>query len=342
VICASHFDKKSVKRILDLGCEYFEVAMDNRSKNPFKDLILILKIILLFFRVRPNLLLCFNIKPNIYGSIVAMCFRVATINNITGLGSVFIRETFMTRFLMFIYKISLSKSFRVFFQNKEDKAFFLSSSLVRKEVASLIPGSGVDLCKFKKMPLRKKSGVDFFFIGRLILDKGIKQYIEAASIVRHSHPNSRFFVLGFIDESNENAISSKLIDESVIRGDIIYMGGESEDVRPYIDIADCIVLPSFYREGVPRILLEASAMGRIIITTNHIGCRDAVDDQKTGYLCEPLNVLDLADKMQIVINQTHKNRQRMGNAGRLKMKKEFDEQIVLDAYSYQIDLVSKK
>ena len=224
----------------------------------------------------------------------------------------------------------------VFFQNKDDLNFFLPNKLVKPSQVILVPGSGVDLIRFKATsratgPYASPDCITFLLLARLLWDKGVGEYIDAARHLKKRHGNVRFLLLGQFDVANPAAIPEAKIEQWQSEGTIDYLG-KTDDVRPYIEAADCIVLPSYYREGIPRSLLEAAASAKPIITTDSVGCRDTVEDGVTGFLCQPKNWEDLADKMEAVLLMTEDQRQAMGLKGREKMEREFDERIVIDRY----------
>jgi glycosyltransferase involved in cell wall biosynthesis len=209
---------------------------------------------------------------------------------------------------------------------------FVEQGLVAPDKVSRLPGSGVDLTKYPYTPLQTLENRPFRFllVARLLWDKGVGEYIEAARILRLNYPDIKFQILGFLDVKNPSAVSSEQMADWVSEGVVEYLG-VADDVNPYLMAADCVVLPS-YREGVPRSLLEAAAIGRPIVTTDATGCRDVVDDGVNGLLCGVRDANDLAKKMQHMIEMTPSERCSMGNAGRKKMELEFDEKIVIDRY----------
>jgi len=220
----------------------------------------------------------------------------------------------------------------VFFQNEDDRRFFVESGLVRSEMADRLPGSGVDLVRFSFTPFKPSSRkrMRFLLVARMLWEKGVGEYVEAARLVRQRHPHAEFCLLGFLDVKNPTAISRSQMDEWIAEGVVTYLGA-ADDVRPHIVEGDCMVLPS-YREGVPRTLLEAAAMGRPIITTDAVGCREVVDDRINGFLCKPRDVGDLAAKLEQMIRLSPADRSEMGRRGREKMEREFDEKIVISKY----------
>jgi glycosyltransferase involved in cell wall biosynthesis len=229
-----------------------------------------------------------------------------------------------------LYRLALSRSIKVFFQNDDDRQMFVSGGLVGQAVTDRLPGSGIDLDKFAPVPLPGQSPIRFLLIARMLWDKGVGEFVEAARLLKRRGTNADFCLLGFLDVQNPAAISREQMDAWVKEGVIRYFG-VSDDVRTEIAAADCVVLPS-YREGTPRTLLEAAAMGRPIITTDAVGCREVVDDGVNGYLCRIKEAVDLAEKMALMEALSPTERAVMGRRGREKVEREFDEQIVIDKY----------
>jgi len=325
---------KYVGEVLDFGCEHFNINLDNKGVNPVNDLYLLFQYLRIFYRERPNVILAYTAKPNIYGSIAASFYSIPIVNNISGLGTAFIRGELLGKIVSLLYKFSLRKSECVFFQNNDDKDLFLKKNLVTKNQVDILPGSGVNLEYYQPSNLnivnRNQDEFVFLLIARLIWDKGIQEYVDAARLIKKSNLKVRFQILGFLDVDNQTAVLKSDIDIWV-QEDVIEYLGSADDVRDYIHKSDCIVLPS-YREGTPRTLLEAAAMGKPIITTNVEGCREVVDDGINGYLCNVRDADDLAKKMKIILSMDYKDVVKMGLEGRKKMEIKFDEKIVIDKY----------
>ena len=330
VILVAPYDKYSKK--LKEGFEYYDIHMNNKGTNPIEDLKTTIEFYKLYKQIRPDIVLNFTIKPNIYGTIACDLLKIKTINNIAGLGTLFIRQNFITKIAKFLYKFSLSKADKVFFQNKNDFELFVKEKLVNKDMCDILPGSGVDLEKFKPIRLEKKdNNFKFLLIARMLWDKGIGEYVEAAKIIKQKYKNVEFLLLGAVGIDNPTAISKKTIESWKKEGIVKYLG-TTDDVKIEIAKVDCIVLPSYYREGVPRVLLEAAAMEKPIITTNNVGCKEVVDNGINGFLCKIKNDKDFADKMEKMLTLTEEDRMKMGKAGREKVIKEFDEKIVINKY----------
>lgn len=333
VVAVAPNDKYS-DSLKTLGCRFVPLHMDNGGTNPVKDVLLLWRFFRLFAKERPDVFLGYTVKPNVYGSLAARWLHIPVINNIAGLGTAFIHGGWVMRIIRWLYRTALRRSAQVFFQNDDDRKLFVSLGLVRADKTASLPGSGIDLDRFVFMPM-PTIGDDcasfrFLLIARMLHDKGVGEYVEAARLLRHRFPHAEFCLLGFVDVKNPAAISRSEMDAWVAEGVVNYLG-ESDDVRSQIAAAGCIVLPS-YREGTPRSLLEAAAMGRPIITTDAVGCREVVDDGVNGLLCQPRDALGLAEKMTRMIAMSHSEREAMGLRGREKVEREFDEQIVIKKY----------
>lgn len=326
-----------------LGCRFVPLHMENGGTNPVQDALLTWRFVRLFARERPDIYLGYTVKPNVYGSLAAHMLRIPVINNIAGLGAVFIKDGWLVRVVRWLYRMALKRSAKVFFQNDDDRQLFISGGLVRAEVTELLPGSGIDLNRFTPAFTTAVHDVNskfrFLLIARMLRDKGVGEYVEAARLLRQRWPQAEFCLLGFVDVQNPAAISRAELEAWVAEGVVNYLG-VSDDVRTQIATADCVVLPS-YREGTPRTLLEAAAMARPIITTDAVGCREVVDDGVNGYLCKVRSAADLVEKMEQMLSLSPEQRAEMGLQGRAKMVAEFDEQIVIDKYLAAIERAAR-
>jgi glycosyltransferase involved in cell wall biosynthesis len=319
-----------------MGCRLIPIEMDNGGTNPFLDLKLLFDYYRVLSKVRPVCFLGYTVKPNVYGSLAAHLLGIPTINNVAGLGTAFIRHSWITLVSKWLYRIAFSHADRVFFQNKDDLAYFVHSRLVKPEIASRIPGSGVDINRFApRAMLRPNGSFRFILFGRLLWDKGIREYIEAARIIKKSHKSVEFQLLGFLDVANRAALSRSDVEGWEAEGVVSY-AGVSDDVVPFIAAAHCVVLPS-YREGAPRALLEAASMAKPIITTDVAGCREIVDDAVTGFLAKARDPIDLARQMEKMLSLSEHERACMGRRGRDKVVKEFDDRIVIQHYLSAIE-----
>lgn len=312
------------------GLDLIPVKMDRKGSNPFKDLLLIITLFLLYRKHKPDAVLHFTIKPNIYGSIAAGLLKVPAINNVSGLGTIFIKESLMTKIAKMLYKIAFRFPHCVFFQNPDDKELFLDHNMINEDISDLLPGSGVCLEKYQPEEAIKQNPFTFLFVGRMLRDKGIYELIEAIELLRPSYPDVKFQLLGNIDEGNRTAITEDELIEWEADELIEYLGFK-KNVKPYKINCDCLVLPS-YREGTPRTLLEGAAMEKPIVTTDVPGCREVVDHGINGFLCKVKDPVDLANKLETMINLPENKRIEMGRQGRLKMQNTFDEKIVIQKY----------
>jgi len=324
-------------RLSVLGCRFVPLPMDNQGTHPVRDLLLLWRFFWMMRAERPHVYLGYTVKPNVYGSLAARALGIPVINNIAGLGAVFIKGGWLNQLVRGLYRVALSRSREVFFQNDDDRQLFITSRLVPEGVTDLLPGSGIDLAKFSPVPLPAGTPVRFLLIARMLWDKGVGEFIEAARQLKQRGVDAECCLLGFLDVQNPAAISRQQMNDWVAEGAVRYLG-VSDNVREEIAQADCVVLPS-YREGTPRTLLEAAAMARPIVTTDAVGCREVVDDGINGYLCKPKDASDLADKMELIVSLSHAEREAMGLRGREKVEREFDEQIVICKYLSAIEEV---
>jgi glycosyltransferase involved in cell wall biosynthesis len=319
-------------RLESLGfhCEY--IAMDSSGTSPLKDLKLIADFYKLYKTISPDAILHFTIKPNIYGGIAAALNGIACINNIAGLGTLFVRQGIVTKIAKVLYKLSLRKAAHVFFQNNDDHNEFVKSGLVDHRKCSVLPGSGIDTNKFVPLPKEKSDKVIFLLFARLLWEKGVGEYVEAARLVKKEFEHVEFQLLGFLDVQNKSRISKHHIDDWENEGLLKYLG-YSDEVCNFIAAADCVVLPSYYREGVPRSLLESASMAKPIITTDNVGCRDLVDDGINGYLCKVKNANDLSLKIKKFLLLSSNERSKMGELSRAKVVSEYGEDIIINSYT---------
>ena len=330
VVAIAPYDRYSQK-IIDAGFEFHDIKMNAQGINPLEDLRTTYLFYKLFKEVSPDIICQYTIKPNIYGSFVATFLKIKMINNIAGLGTLFIKENAVTKIAKVLYKISQYKADRVFFQNRDDFTFFTDKGIVTTNKCDVLPGSGVDTNRFKPQHKEERVNIRFLLISRMIWEKGIGEYVKAAREVKKSYPNVEFCLLGFLEVENPGAITKNEMDIWVKEGIVNYLG-VSDKVEEFIQTADCVVLPSYYREGTPKTLLESGSCGKPIITTDSVGCRNVVDDGINGYLCEPKSWEDLKLKIEMFLALTDEERVKMGIKSREKMIKEFDEKIVINKY----------
>ncbi len=323
-----------------LGCRFVHLEIDNQGTHPIRDLLLIWRFFRLLKTEKPDLCLFYTVKPNVYGSLASRLCGIPFINNVSGLGAVFIRGGWLRRFISELYRLAFRNSNQVFFQNRDDLELFLENKLVKEALTDVLPGSGINLHRFTPSDDTNRKSLNtpfrFLLIARMLKDKGVIEFVNAAQLLKESGVRAEFCLLGFLDVQNPAAISSEQMKEWTDQGFVIYLG-VSDDVREHIASAECVVLPS-YREGTPRTLLEAAAMGKPIVTTDVVGCKEVVEHGVNGLLCKVKNTQDLALKMKEMLLLSDDQRRLMGENGRLKMENEFDENIVIQKYLQAIDL----
>ena len=318
------------QRLVEAGCIHHNVRMDSRGANPVRDFGLLIEFWSIYRRLKPDIILHYTIKPNIYGTLAAAILKIPIINNVCGLGTVFLKKGIVSQVATRLYRWAFRYPKKVFFQNAEDRQLFLERKLVPPGVADLVPGSGVDLRRFVPVPSGKNEKFTFLLISRLITDKGVLEFIEAVKELKTKGLNARFQILGPKDPKHKRGIQLKTIDEWIHSGIVEYLG-TTDDVRQYINKADCVVLAS-YREGTPRTLLEAASSGKPIIATDVPGCHHVVVDNYNGLLCKMKDSDDLAQKMQTMAGLDEKVLKEMGANGRKKMELEYSEDIVINKY----------
>ena len=332
VVAAAPSDARAESGLAALGARFAPVPIDSKGVSPARDLATARAFAGLFRAERPVCLLGYTVKPNVYGSLAARLRGVPAINNVSGLGTAFIAKTWLTPVVEMLYRVGLRGAHCVFFQNEDDLALFRARGLVPPGRTRVLPGSGIDLAAFAPRPLppRAPGELVFLLIARMVRDKGVVEYAEAARLLRAAHPGWTFRIVGFLDVENRTAIPRAMVEGWVAQG-IVDFAGPADDVRPRVAEADCVVLPS-YREGTSRVLLEAAAMARPLVATDVPGCREVVDDGVNGFLCAPRDAASLAHAMERMGMAGDEARARMGAAGRARVERDYDERIVIDAY----------
>ena len=335
VVAIANKDEFSEKLQEEWNCEFHHINMRIKGINPFLDTLLMLNLLYLYKKTNIDVVLHFTIKPNIYGSLVAKVLSIPIINNVSGLGTVFLRRTLYTRLALKLYKLSFAFPKIVFFQNPDDRSVFLSNKLVFGPKTRLLPGSGIDIEHFYYERYKRKEPFVFLMVGRALFDKGIMEYLEAARTLKKRNLNVVCAFLGSFESAMNLGIPKKEFDHYVADGIIEYWGKVS-DVRPYLVKADCVVLPS-YREGVPRSLIEAASMGRTLIATEVPGCKEIVLNNYNGLTCEAKNSIDLAQKMYQMYASSEEQLQVYSKNSRKLIVERFDEQFVVRKYEEAID-----
>ncbi|BDR14748.1 glycosyltransferase family 4 protein [Vibrio sp. STUT-A11] len=320
------------RKLSELGCKFIHVDIDQGGTSPIKDIKTFISFFKIYSKVKPSVVLNFTPKNNIYSTLASKLCKAKVINNIAGLGMVFINESITAKLARCLYKVSQRKADKIFFQNEDDRMLFLDNKLADVSITDRLPGSGVDLTRFTLQPAADDGVIRFLLIARMLYDKGIGHYVDAARTLKAKYGDGvEFQLLGFVGVNNPSAVTESEMQAWVDEGIVNYLG-VSDSVEEDIAKVDCMVLPSFYREGVPKSLLEAGAMGKPIVTTDNVGCRETVDDGINGYLCELRSTESLAEKLELMIQLTHEQRLDMGRQSRLKIEREFDEQLVINKY----------
>ena len=319
----------------ELGCKIVPTEIDRRGVNPVKDLKLIAFYKRMIPKIDPDIIFSYTIKPNIYGTMATNGMkrkngeRYKQVCNITGTGGTFLEDNLVAKICRMLYRCSVKRCYKVFFQNTGDRDMFLSKGLV-KDNYDMLPGSGVNLDQFQVAPLPEGDAINFIFIGRVMKLKGIDEYLDAAKAIKEKYPNTNFYIAGFIEEGEYK-------DKVDSYGDAVVPLGFIKDITAEIKKCHCTILPSHGGEGVPNVLLESAAMGRICIGSRIPGTSDVIDDGKTGYLFEPGNTEKLIEAIEKVVQLTAEQKNEMGLAGRAKVEKEFNRQIVIQKYVDEIE-----
>ncbi len=323
----------------EAGCIHHDVTMDSRGVNPIKDTALFFELLSIYRKLKPDVILHYTIKPNIYGTLAATILKIPTINNVCGLGTVFLKKNLVSVIAKALYKISFRFPKKVFFQNSDDLDLFLDKKLIAKGSADLIQGSGIDLGRFGPMDFTRNKEFTFLLISRLITDKGILEYVKAIETLKQKGFKAKFQLLGAKDPEHQRGIPLSVINQWISSGTVEYLG-TTDDVRAFIEKADCIVLPS-YREGAPRTLLEAASSCKPIIATDVPGCHHVVEDNHNGLLCQMKSADDLAEKMERMSGFDDSILKRFGENGRKKIEIQFDEKLVINKYLSELETLRK-
>lgn len=312
------------------GFVYFPISMENKGANPIKDFFLIQEFKRIYKEIQPDVILQYTIKPNIYGTLAAKSLRIPVINNVSGLGTVFIHNNLVSKIAKSLYKYAFRYPTKVFFQNNDDLSLFVENQLVKVEKTGLLAGSGINLNKFTQQPYPLKKEFTFLLVARLLYDKGIREYIEAIRILRMKGNQSIFQLCGFFDLASNLGVTKKEVREWENEGIIEYIG-KTDDIQETMKEIHCVVLPS-YREGTPKTLIEAASLGKPIVTTNVPGCKEVVIDGQNGFLCEVKNGKDLAKKMDKISELSKEEWNKMANQSRKLAETKFDEKFVIKKY----------
>jgi Glycosyltransferase len=318
-----------VELLKKMGCIFIDLPLDRRGMNPLKDLKLLYNYYKIIKAIGPDALLTYTLKPNIYGGLISRFMKVPFFPNVTGLGSAVENKSILQIVLVYVFRVAYKDASCIFFQNEENMEFFRNKNIPIARFR-VIPGSGVNTNYFSLLTYPSDETIEFMFISRIMKQKGIDQYLEAAEFIRGKYTNTRFHVLGFCEEEYEEKLQ-----QMQTRGIIEYHGMQS-DVRKYHKISHCTIHPTYYPEGMSNVLLESCSCGRPIITTDRSGCREIIDDGINGFLVKQKNTKDLIEKIEKFINLSYEKKKLMGLAGREKVERKFGRDVVVNAYIEEI------
>jgi glycosyltransferase involved in cell wall biosynthesis len=327
------------KRLEELGCLFIPVKFNNRTQNPVKDFLFYQKLKQVYKKYKPDLLFHFVVKPNIYGSLAASSVQIPSVAVITGRGYTFSKRNWLSLLIQFMYKKALKRTGEVWFLNNEDAKYFIHQKIVDIGMVKVLHGEGVNTDYFspgieensiKEHPFR------FLMSSRLLKSKGIGNYVDAVRILKRKNYTADFDLIGFYEENHPDSISPAELAKWEEAGLVRYRGFAG-DVRPFLTTADCFIFPSYYNEGVPRSLMEAASMELPIITSLNTGCKELVEENITGYLCQMNDPFDLAEKMEKMLNLASEKRVSMGKEGRKLVMKKFNLQDVICAYEKALE-----
>lgn len=321
------------QELKDIGVRLIHnTYMDRRGTNPIHDLKLLNYYQYLMRKITPDVVLTYTIKPNVYGGFLCGMMGIPYIANITGLGTSVENDGIMRRITTILYKFGLRKAEKVFFQNTENRDFMLRHHIVRSRY-DILPGSGVNLKQYHVLDYPSGENINFVFIARIMKEKGIEQYLEAAEYIRGKYSNTQFHVCGICEQDYKEKL------EQFQRRNIINYHGMMNDIIEIHKISSCTIHPTYYPEGLSNVLLESAACGRPIIATNRSGCREIIEDGINGFIISQNSSKDLINKIEKFLKLSVDERKKMGLAGRKKVEKEFDRQIVIDKYLRELQQI---
>ena len=333
LICCPDGPKFDLMRNIEFLHDKYEI--DRRGTNIISDAKLFQHYYKVFRKYHPKVILTYTAKPNVYATIAASSLNIPTINNVTGFGSVLNESPLKRKLIMGLFKMAYRKSKCIMFQNETNMKLAQSMGMVKGK-AVLIPGSGVALDRFKLKDYPEggdgKTGepIVFNYIGRILKDKGINDYIEAAKKIKKDFPNCEFNIIGFI-EPTEKDYYEPLLESLQKEGIIIYRGSQ-KDVRPFIERSHATIHPSTYGEGMSNVLLETAAIGRVIITTDNPGCKETVINRKSGFIYSGGDVNNLIENIQSFLTMANDDRREFGLSGRQHIESKFSRNIVVKEY----------
>ena len=312
-----------VEKLEEMGCHFIETPVDRRGINPATDFKLMMRYRKMLGKVKPDFVITYTIKPNIYGGMITRFKRIPYAINITGLGTAFQNENMIKKLVVFLYKLACKRAKTIFFENAENRQIFLENDIIKETQTCLLPGAGVDLDEYKMTAYPEESrNIRFLFIGRVMKEKGVEELFKAAKNIKKIYPEVSFDIVGPMEDDYKDRI------QSLTKNGIIYYYGYQEDVKPFIKKSDCFILPS-YHEGMANTLLECAAMGRPLITSRIHGCMEAVMECKNGYLVDVGDARGLEATIKEFIELSYAKKKKMGETSRKVMEERFDKREVV-------------
>ena len=332
VVIALPYGEK-VELLKNMGCEFIDVPLERRGTNPITELKLIFSYLSVLKKVKPDIVLTYTLKPNMYGGLACRLYGANVIHTVTGLGSVFVRDVIYKKVVTWLNKIAFKGSNIIAFMNEENKSLYKNLNIIQpKQKTMVVAGSGVNLNRFEYSEPKYNDEIKFTFIARILKDKGIEEYLGAAKEIKKIYKDVKFEVVGFVDEDKYKKMLKEYEEENIIS----YLG-KRDDIPLVMANSSCIVLPS-YGEGKGTVLQEGAAIGRPLITTDTYGCRDNVEENYNGYLCKVADTNSLFKAMERFIRLDPEEKLIMGKKSREKAENEFDRSIVVETY---LDVITK-
>ncbi|HEX5667148.1 MAG TPA: glycosyltransferase family 4 protein [Chitinophagaceae bacterium] len=314
------------------GMIYYDVEFRNSAVDPVSDLRVLGRLKKIYAAEKPDIIFHYVTKPSIYGSFAAGSLKIPSISVITGLGYVYSGDNWLSIPVTMLFRRALRHAREVWFLNRENAGFFTGRRIIPPGKSKILPGEGIDTARFAPLPKTSRSETFIFLmVSRLLWSKGVGTYMEAARKLRQEGLNVEFRLLGKPETGHPESVSPEKLKSWEQEGLLVNLGF-SNDVRTALAEADCFVLPTYYEEGIPRTLMEASSMQIPVITSDHTGCNSVIEDGLNGLLCKPRDAVDLARKMITMIHMDPASRTEMGRKGREKMLQQFDIAHVIRIY----------
>lgn len=326
-------EKQHADALRKMGCSLLPMKVGRHGKNPFSDLQLLQSYKRTLKEEKPDVVLTYNIKPNVYGGMACAKIKIPYLVNVCGLGTPVEYPGPLQSLTIALYRLGAKHASCVFFQNTENEKFFNDRKIAPGH-HRLLPGSGVNTSRYQALNYPNGDTIDFLFISRIMKEKGIDQYLEAAQVIKGRYPHTVFHIIGGCDDEAYLQKLKMMEEQGIIR-----YHGQQKSILPFQQISSCTIHPTYYPEGMSNVLLESAACGRPIITTDRSGCREIIDDGVNGYICKQQDSADLIKQIEKFLALTWEQRRNMGLAGRKKVEKEFDRQIVVQAYLEEIKSV---